>query len=52
MSKLEQDRHPFEKALSVCSEDLQGVLHNFPALPWLEFWLNPRRLRGSDFLMR
>ena len=21
-------------------------------LSWLEFWLNPRRLRGSDFLMR
>ncbi len=52
MSKLEQARHPFEKALTVCSEDLQDVLHNFPALPWLDFWLNPRRLRGSDFLMR
>ena len=52
MSKLEQAHHPFEKALTVCSEGLQDVLHNFPALPWLDFWLNPRRLRGSDFLMR
>lgn len=52
MSKLEQARHPFEKALTVCSEDLQGVLNNFPALQWLDFWLNSRRLRGSDFLMR
>ena len=52
MSKLEQAHHPFEKALAVCSENLEGVLHNFPAVPWLDFWLNPRRLRGSDFLMR
>ncbi|MCU0785911.1 MAG: AccI family restriction endonuclease, partial [Verrucomicrobia bacterium] len=52
MSKLEQAHHSFEKALTVCSEDLEGVLHNFPSLPWLDFWLNPRRLRGSDFLMR
>lgn len=25
---------------------------NFEPLPWMDFWLNPRRLRGSDFLMR
>jgi hypothetical protein len=52
MSKHKQARHPFEEALAVCSEDLRNVLRNFPALPWLDFWLNPRRLRGSDFLMR
>ncbi|MCO5051689.1 MAG: AccI family restriction endonuclease [Verrucomicrobiae bacterium] len=52
MSKLEQAHHPFEKALTVCCEDLQEILLNYPALPWLDFWLNPRRLRGSDFLMR
>jgi hypothetical protein len=45
-------RHPFELWLSVGVEQLDGVLANPPPLPWLEFWLNPRRLRGSDFLMR
>jgi hypothetical protein len=52
MSKPEQTYHPFEKALAVCSENLEGILQNFPVLPWPDFWLNPRRLRGSDFLMR
>lgn len=45
-------RHPFESQLSVCVEHLDDVLKNPQPLPWLEFWLNPRRLRGSDFLMR
>ncbi len=45
-------RHSFELWLSVGVEHLDGVLANPPPLPWLEFWLNPRRLRGSDFLMR
>ena len=45
-------KHPFESCLSVSVEYLDGVLENPPPLPWLEFWLNPRRLRGSDFLMR
>jgi len=44
--------HAFELRLSVRVEHLDGVLENPPSLPWLEFWLNPRRLRGSDFLMR
>src|SRR6266566_2304171 len=44
--------HPFESRLSVGVEYLDGVLGSPQALPWLEFWLNPRRLRGSDFLMR
>lgn len=44
--------HPFEAWLSVWDEQLDGVLASPPPLSWLEFWLNPRRLRGSDFLMR
>lgn len=44
--------HPFESGLTVGAEWVDDVLLNPPLLPWLEFWLNPRRLRGSDFLMR
>src|SRR5690349_13782871 len=44
--------HPFESWLSVGVGELENLLSNPPPLPWLEFWLNPRRLRGSDFLMR
>ena len=44
--------HPFESWLSVSVEELEDLLANPTPLPWLEFWLNPRRLRGSDFLMR
>jgi AccI restriction endonuclease len=44
--------HPFESWVSVSVEELEDLLANPAPLPWLEFWLNPRRLRGSDFLMR
>lgn len=44
--------HPFERVLSVSTEDLRLTLHAMGHAPWAEFWLNPRRLRGSDFLMR
>lgn len=44
--------HPFEKILSVSTESITLELQDFPALPWADFLLNPRRLRGSDFLMR
>lgn len=44
--------NPFESWLSVSIEQFDGVLKDPQPLPWLEFWLNPRRLRGSDFLMR
>src|SRR3989338_6921877 len=44
--------HPFEKALSVSKENITLELRDFPVLPWADFLLNPRRLRGSDFLMR
>jgi len=42
----------FEIALSVPSEDLEVQLIEQWPLPWADFLLNPRRLRGSDFLMR
>lgn len=45
-------QHPFESHLSVGTEHVDGILESLLPLPWLEFWLNPRRLRGSDFLMR
>lgn len=44
--------HPFEKVLSVSKENITLELKDFPLLPWVDFLLNPRRLRGSDFLMR
>ncbi len=44
--------HPFEKVLSVSTENITLELKDFPNLPWADFLLNPRRLRGSDFLMR
>jgi hypothetical protein len=44
--------HAFEAFMSVTSEDVELLLSGHCALPWDEFLLNPRRLRGSDFLMR
>lgn len=44
--------HGFEKVLSVSQENIALELSDFPLLPWADFLLNPRRLRGSDFLMR
>ena len=40
----------FEKYLSSPAEDLEFSPRDH--LPWADFFLNPRRLRGSDFLMR
>ena len=42
----------FEEFLSVAVEDISLAFFGFPNAPWEEFLLNPRRLRGSDFLMR
>ena len=42
----------FEKVLSVCSEDIEFELRGYALVEWSNFLLNPRRLRGSDFLMR
>lgn len=44
--------HPFEKVLEVTEVEVDSLLFGFAEEGWLEFWLNPRRLRGSDFLMR
>lgn len=42
----------FDNALLVATEDIELELRAGGPLPWSDFWLNPRRLRGSDFLMR
>ncbi len=44
--------HLFEKFLSVSAEDIEFDLRGYTSVEWLDFVLNPRRLRGSDFLMR
>lgn len=44
--------HPFERALSVSTEDIELELRGITEITWADFWLNPRKLRGSDFLMR
>ncbi len=44
--------HPFERALSVATEDIKFELRGVTEITWADFWLNPRKLRGSDFLMR
>jgi hypothetical protein len=43
--------HSFEQQLCISQEQLELELR-FAPIAWSEFWLNPRRLRGSDFLMR
>ena len=42
----------FERILSVTVEDIEIELRSVCSVPWADFLLNPRRLRGSDFLMR
>lgn len=44
--------HSFEKVLAVSMEDICMTLRAMGNVPWADFLLNPRRLRGSDFLMR
>ncbi len=44
--------HLFEKVLSVSKEEIEIILRSVSEIGWADFWLNPRRLRGSDFLMR
>ncbi|MDR7507210.1 MAG: AccI family restriction endonuclease [Armatimonadota bacterium] len=41
-----------EAALSVPAEEIASLLLEMSLVPWAEYVLNPRRLRGSDFLMR
>jgi hypothetical protein len=42
----------FENMLSISAEDIEFELRGITSVPWADFLLNPRRLRGSDFLMR
>src|SRR6185503_1610947 len=42
----------FESALSVSADEIEIDLRAQSTIPWADFLLNPRRLRGSDFLMR
>ncbi|MDD4003909.1 MAG: AccI family restriction endonuclease [Elusimicrobiaceae bacterium] len=44
--------HLFEQQLIVPVENIELECGGMAQLPWAEFLLNPRRLRGSDFLMR
>lgn len=44
--------HAFERVLSVSTEDIELELRAITEITWADFWLNPRKLRGSDFLMR
>lgn len=44
--------HPFEKILSVSTIDFEMELRGVREIFWADFLLNPRKLRGSDFLMR
>lgn len=44
--------HPFENILSVSIQEIALDLNSLNEIAWATFWLNPRRLRGSDFLMR
>jgi len=42
----------FDTALSSPAQDIEFELRGQGPAPWADFILNPRRLRGSDFLMR
>ena len=42
----------FDRMLAVQDADLRFQLRGVCSVPWADFFLNPRRLRGSDFLMR
>jgi len=44
--------HPFERILSVSTVDIELELSGITEISWADFLLNPRKLRGSDFLMR
>jgi hypothetical protein len=44
--------HCFERALEISRENTNMKFLGFSEIAWADFLLNPRRLRGSDFLMR
>lgn len=45
-------QHNFEAELAVTLVDTTFDFLGFGCIAWADFYLNPRRLRGSDFLMR
>jgi hypothetical protein len=49
---VNEHMHCFDLELCVLVEDIEIEFRGFIAIPWASFVLNPRRLRGSDFLMR
>jgi hypothetical protein len=44
--------HIFDKILSITLENIEFEFRGIKKIEWSNFLLNPRRLRGSDFLMR
>lgn len=44
--------HCFDIEMLVAADDTEFDFSACGPLPWADFWLNPRHLRGSDFLMR
>lgn len=42
----------YDACLAVSNDDIEFSLASIGAIPWADLLLNPRRLRGSDFLMR
>lgn len=44
--------HSFERVLLVSTEDIELEIKGITEISWSDFWLNPIKLRGSDFLMR
>ncbi len=51
-ARRKDDLAAFDVALSVSAEEIEFELRPRPVVPWADFLLNPRLLRGSDFLMR
>ena len=49
---IREKMHLLDKVLSVSDEEIEFELRSFSYIPWENIFLNPRRLRGSDFLMR
>ena len=42
----------FDRFFGVFEEEVEFELREKALIPWADYWLNPRILRGSDFLMR
>lgn len=45
-------QHPYERELEVGIEEVEQQFISITEIAWAEYILNPRQLRGSDFLMR